>query len=157
MPTAMLPPQTTAAEQRSQSFKAIPYTSMLPPPTFCEALKDGTFAIREPSRSSGAREFPVVSINASQRRTRWVQRNVTPVAHYARARLSPGIAALSRQVVPMKRFRVELAFRPLRKRTYCGVLANILVWPARAMGRLWEIVTKCLVGSYAHQETRRRF
>src|SRR5258708_6082392 len=97
-------------------------------------------------------KLPMVGINPPEGRTRWMEGDMTPVAHDAGARLSPRIASLSGQIVPMKRLSVELAFRPRWKRGHRYALTQVRSCCARTMGRLRENILKCLIGPYANQE-----
>ena len=47
-----------------------------------------------------------------------MERNMAPMTHNARALLAPGDAPLSREIVPMQPFFVELALGPSRKVAY---------------------------------------
>lgn len=82
-----------------------------------------------------------------------MQRNMAPVADYARARLAPWIAALSRQIVPMERFGVEFTIGPFGKIIHHFALAAVFLPGAGTVGRLRELIFKCLIGAHTDQES----
>src|SRR5437762_12089970 len=91
-------------------------------------------------------------IDATQWWARGMQRNVAPVTYYTRTRLSPRVAALSRQVVPVEWLGVEFAFGPSRKTIHHVALTNVLPSSAWAMGWFWELVLECLIRTHTNQK-----
>src|ERR1700723_2275208 len=99
-------------------LKPVADGALFPLPHPWKTLQYGAFSIRKPPRPSSASKFPVVGVDAPQRRTRRMQWDVPPVTNDAWAWLSPRMAAFTRKVVPVKRLGVEFTFRPSRKASY---------------------------------------
>jgi hypothetical protein len=81
-----------------------------------------------------------------------MQRNMPPVPHYAWAGLPPCVPALSRQIVPMKGFGIELPRWPFGKPRQNIALIGIISSGARAMCGLRKLIIKMLIGADANEK-----
>jgi len=66
--------------------------------------------------------------------------NVSPVSHDAGALISPWLAPLAREVIPVERFIIEFAVRPAWKPVQEVTLSEKGLFSTLAVGRIRKIV-----------------
>jgi len=81
-----------------------------------------------------------------------MKRNMTPVAHNARALLAPRHAALARKVIPVKRFCVEFADWPAWEPFQNVTLGDERLLSPGTVGWFGKVVFEIQVGPDAHEE-----